>query len=42
VRISRARGGDEADVSDDHDPRTVRLVPVGARWIGSGLRQALA
>jgi tRNA threonylcarbamoyladenosine biosynthesis protein TsaE len=45
VRISRARGGDPvdgADVSDDHDPRTVRLVPVGARWIGSGLRQALA
>jgi tRNA threonylcarbamoyladenosine biosynthesis protein TsaE len=45
VRISRARGGervDGADLSDDHDPRTVRLVPVGARWIGSGLRQALA
>ncbi|MET0789809.1 MAG: tRNA (adenosine(37)-N6)-threonylcarbamoyltransferase complex ATPase subunit type 1 TsaE [Cellulomonas sp.] len=42
IRISRARGGDEADVSDDHDPRTVRLVPVGSRWIGSGLRQALA
>jgi tRNA threonylcarbamoyladenosine biosynthesis protein TsaE len=45
VRISRARGGDPvdgADVSDDPDPRTVRLVPVGARWIGSGLRQALA
>ncbi len=45
VRINRARGGegiDGADVSDDHDPRTVRLVPVGGRWIGSGLRQALA
>ncbi|MGZ8742190.1 MAG: tRNA (adenosine(37)-N6)-threonylcarbamoyltransferase complex ATPase subunit type 1 TsaE [Nocardioides sp.] len=42
VRISRARGGEVADLTDDHDPRTVRFVPVGERWIGSGLRQALA
>ena len=42
VRISRARGGDTEHLDEDHDPRTVRFVPVGERWIGSGLRQALA
>ena len=42
VRISRARGGEVEDLTEDHDPRTVRVVPVGARWIGSGLRKALA
>lgn len=41
VRISRARGGDEADL-EDHDPRTLLFTPVGPRWIGSGLRSALA
>lgn len=41
VRISRARGGDESDL-EDHDPRTLRFTPVGPRWLGSGLRQALA
>jgi tRNA threonylcarbamoyladenosine biosynthesis protein TsaE len=40
VHITRARGGD-ADL-EDHDPRTVRVTPVGPRWIGSGLRKALA
>ena len=45
VRITRARG-DEAPEStlegEEHDPRTLRFTPVGARWIGSGLRKALA
>jgi tRNA threonylcarbamoyladenosine biosynthesis protein TsaE len=41
VRITRARGQDVEDPVD-HDPRTLRLSPVGARWIGSGLRKALA
>jgi tRNA threonylcarbamoyladenosine biosynthesis protein TsaE len=41
VRINRARGGDEPE-AEDHDPRTVLVRPVGARWIGSGLRAALA
>ncbi len=39
VSITRARGDDPVD---DHDPRTVCFTPVGERWIGSGLRQALA
>jgi tRNA threonylcarbamoyladenosine biosynthesis protein TsaE len=37
VAITRARGGDDADES-----RALVLTPVGARWIGSGLRTALA
>ena len=43
VSITRARGGDDAlEDTDDHDPRTVRFTPVGARWIGAGLRKLLA
>jgi tRNA threonylcarbamoyladenosine biosynthesis protein TsaE len=38
VTITRARG--DADVDDD--PRHLRFVPVGARWIGSRLRETLA
>jgi tRNA threonylcarbamoyladenosine biosynthesis protein TsaE len=41
VAITRARGSLAPDVADDHDPRTFRFTPVGARWIGSGLRGAL-
>ena len=37
VAITRARGDADAD-----DPRHVRFVPVGARWIGSRLRETLA
>ncbi|HSE69250.1 MAG TPA: tRNA (adenosine(37)-N6)-threonylcarbamoyltransferase complex ATPase subunit type 1 TsaE [Nocardioidaceae bacterium] len=39
VTITRARG--DEPTADDTDARHVRLVPVGARWIGSGLRAAL-
>jgi tRNA threonylcarbamoyladenosine biosynthesis protein TsaE len=39
VTITRSRGDDPpAEV----DPRRLRLVPVGARWIGAGLRRVLA
>lgn len=39
VTITRSRGDDPlAEV----DPRRLRFTPVGARWIGSGLRRALA
>jgi tRNA threonylcarbamoyladenosine biosynthesis protein TsaE len=38
VTITRARGDDPLDVTD---PRHVRFTPVGARWIGAGLHQAL-
>lgn len=39
VTITRARA-DEAH--GDTDPRHVRFTPVGARWIGAGLHEALA
>ena len=39
VHLTRARGGD--DEVEDHDPRTLRATPVGARWVGAGLRKAL-
>jgi tRNA threonylcarbamoyladenosine biosynthesis protein TsaE len=39
VTITRARGDDP---HDDTDPRHVRFTPVGARWIGAGLHEALA
>jgi len=44
VRVTRARGGedDAEDHAEDHDPRTLLVTPVGARWIGAGLRKALA
>ena len=46
VSLTRARGDDappgDGDHADDVDPRHVRFTPVGARWIGSGLREALA
>jgi tRNA threonylcarbamoyladenosine biosynthesis protein TsaE len=38
VTITRARGDDP---HGDTDPRHVRFTPVGARWIGAGLHQAL-
>ena len=40
VRILRARG--DAGVLDADESRTVVLTPVGPRWIGAGLRKALA
>jgi tRNA threonylcarbamoyladenosine biosynthesis protein TsaE len=39
VTITRARGG---DALQDTDPRHLRFTPVGARWIGAQLREALA
>ena len=39
VTIHRARGD---DATDDHDPREFRFTPVGPRWIGTDLRDALA
>jgi tRNA threonylcarbamoyladenosine biosynthesis protein TsaE len=39
VTITRARGDDPHGESD---PRYVRFTPVGARWIGAGLHEALA
>ncbi|HEX6876750.1 MAG TPA: tRNA (adenosine(37)-N6)-threonylcarbamoyltransferase complex ATPase subunit type 1 TsaE [Nocardioidaceae bacterium] len=39
VTITRARGDDP---HDETDPRHVRFTPVGARWIGAGLHEALA
>jgi len=45
VHLTRARGGDRevgpVD-TEDHDPRTLRVTPVGARWIGAGLHKALS
>ncbi len=40
VTITRTRGADVLHA--DEDPRHVRFVPVGARWIGSRLRETLA
>ena len=40
VHLTRARGGD--DETEDHDPRTLRVSPVGARWVGAGLRKTLS
>ncbi len=37
VTITRGRGGDRSD-----ETRRLRFTPVGARWLGSGLRRALA
>jgi len=39
VTITRARGGDPLDADDS---RQLRFAPVGCRWIGTGLRAALA
>ncbi|HSE55356.1 MAG TPA: tRNA (adenosine(37)-N6)-threonylcarbamoyltransferase complex ATPase subunit type 1 TsaE [Nocardioidaceae bacterium] len=39
VTLTRARGDDPHGESD---PRHVRFTPVGARWIGAGLHEALA
>ena len=39
VTITRTRGDDPLE---DHDARHLRFTPVGARWIGSRLREALA
>jgi tRNA threonylcarbamoyladenosine biosynthesis protein TsaE len=43
VHLTRSRGGEDGEPVDteDHDPRTLRVTPVGARWIGAGLRKAL-
>jgi tRNA threonylcarbamoyladenosine biosynthesis protein TsaE len=38
VTLTRARGDDPHGESD---PRHVRFTPVGARWIGAGLHEAL-
>ncbi len=40
VEILRARA-DDAPGPDEDDPRTLRFTPVGARWVGAGLRPAL-
>ena len=44
VTITRSRGDDAGggDPLDGDGPRHLRLTPVGARWIGSGLRTLLA
>lgn len=48
ITLRRHRGderaverGDAADGIDDTDPREVEVRPVGARWVGTGLRAAL-
>jgi tRNA threonylcarbamoyladenosine biosynthesis protein TsaE len=46
VRVTRARGGEQSRPvepveTEDHDPRTLRITPVGERWIDAGLRKAL-
>lgn len=42
VTITRARGRARDDRLDGADTRHLRFVPVGGRWIGSHLREALA
>jgi tRNA threonylcarbamoyladenosine biosynthesis protein TsaE len=45
ITLRRRRGDartDGADGIDDTDPREVEVRPVGARWVGAGLRAALA
>lgn len=39
VQISRTRGADVADAA--LDPRTVTVTPIGARWVGAGVRSRL-
>jgi tRNA threonylcarbamoyladenosine biosynthesis protein TsaE len=39
ITITRARGDDPLD---DTDARQIRFAPVGARWLGSRLRETLA
>jgi len=39
VQVLRSRGADVADIADD--PRTVTVTPVGARWVGAGVRSRL-
>ncbi|MFY9913873.1 MAG: tRNA (adenosine(37)-N6)-threonylcarbamoyltransferase complex ATPase subunit type 1 TsaE [Nocardioidaceae bacterium] len=42
VHVSRARGTRVADGPDDtDDPRTVTVTPLGARWIGAGVRSSM-
>jgi tRNA threonylcarbamoyladenosine biosynthesis protein TsaE len=40
IAITRRGGGEAAE--GDGDPRHVRLTPVGARWVGSGLRSLIS
>jgi tRNA threonylcarbamoyladenosine biosynthesis protein TsaE len=47
VHLTRARGGEDLPAgalveTEDHDPRTLVVRPVGARWIGAGLRKTLS
>lgn len=41
VTLTRARANEPAG-TEGADPRHLRFTPVGARWIGAGLREALA
>ncbi len=43
VHLSRARGGDVGGgPSGGDEPRVISVTPVGARWVGAGVRSALA
>ena len=41
ITVRRLRGGEAAESLDDTDPRVLEVRPVGARWVGAGLRSAL-
>jgi tRNA threonylcarbamoyladenosine biosynthesis protein TsaE len=41
VHLSRRRGGAAPDDPDD-DARVISVVPVGARWVGTGVRSVLS
>ncbi len=42
VRITRSAGDEAPTDLEAPDPRSIRFTPIGGRWIGSGLRSALA
>ncbi|MDP3967182.1 MAG: tRNA (adenosine(37)-N6)-threonylcarbamoyltransferase complex ATPase subunit type 1 TsaE [Nocardioides sp.] len=42
ITLRRRRGDERSGGIDDTDPREVEVRPVGARWVGAGLREALS
>jgi tRNA threonylcarbamoyladenosine biosynthesis protein TsaE len=41
VHLSRRHGGAEPDDDPGDDARAISVTPVGARWVGAGVRSAL-